>query len=78
MPLTIALCRGLLGWSQAELAARAGTSQSNIRDLELGRNRDPAYSLLTRIVAAFQAGGLVGLTPEKLGYGVPTPAGGAP
>ncbi len=40
------------GWSQAELAKRAGTKQSNISRLESGQ-ANPTYKLLKKIADAF-------------------------
>lgn len=68
-PLTAA--RGRLGWSQAELAKRAGQTRSNVRDLENGRNANPSHALVMSLVAALRAGGLLELMPENL---FPTPA----
>jgi len=43
--------RGRAGMTQADLAARAGVTQSVISDYERGR-REPSVSTLTRLVAA--------------------------
>ncbi|MCZ0734572.1 helix-turn-helix domain-containing protein [Phreatobacter sp. AB_2022a] len=45
--------RGLLDWSQAELAAKANLSESTIRDFEKGR-RVPTINNLTAIRAALE------------------------
>ncbi|WP_239185465.1 helix-turn-helix domain-containing protein [Candidatus Nitrotoga sp. HW29] len=50
-PPAIALLRLQKGWSQAELAKRASTSQSYIARLELG-NVDPQISTIIKIARA--------------------------
>ncbi len=50
-PSSIALLRLRKGWSQAELAKRASTSQSYIARLELG-NVDPQISTVIKIARA--------------------------
>ena len=50
-PSSIALLRLQKGWSQAELAKRASTSQSYIARLELG-NVDPQVSTVTKLARA--------------------------
>ena len=50
-PSSIALLRLQKGWSQAELAKRASTSQSYIARLELG-NVDPQISTVIKIARA--------------------------
>lgn len=64
--MTLAEARKALGWSPEQLAEQAGESASNVRDLEAGRNRRPAYVLVMRIVKALQRGGLAGITPEEI------------
>ena len=49
--------RGLLDWSQAELAARSNLSESTIRDFEKGR-RVPSINNLAAIRRALQAAGV--------------------
>jgi transcriptional regulator with XRE-family HTH domain len=41
------------GWTQAELAARAGTSAAYIGHLEAGRRKDPRGSILEGLARAF-------------------------
>ena len=48
--------RGLLDWSQAELAAKANLSESTIRDFEKGR-RVPTINNLTAIRTALEKAG---------------------
>ncbi|WP_035984151.1 helix-turn-helix transcriptional regulator [Bradyrhizobium sp. STM 3843] len=49
--------RGLLDWSQAELAARSNLSESTIRDFEKGR-RIPSVNNLAAIRRALEAAGV--------------------
>jgi transcriptional regulator with XRE-family HTH domain len=49
--------RGLLDWSQAELAARSNLSESTVRDFEKGR-RIPSINNLAAIRRALEAAGV--------------------
>jgi len=49
--------RGLLDWSQAELAARSNLSESTIRDFEKGR-RVPSINNLAAIRRALEVAGV--------------------
>lgn len=49
--------RGLLDWSQAELATRSNLSESTIRDFEKGR-RIPSINNLAAIRRALEAAGV--------------------
>jgi transcriptional regulator with XRE-family HTH domain len=49
--------RGLLDWSQAELAVRSNLSESTIRDFEKGR-RVPSINNLAAIRRALEAAGV--------------------
>ena len=49
--------RGLLDWSQAELAARSNLSESTIRDFEKGR-RIPSIHNLAAVRRALEAAGV--------------------
>jgi transcriptional regulator with XRE-family HTH domain len=44
--------RSLAGWTQAELAERARTSQSMVARLELGRRLEPDVVVVSRVLAA--------------------------
>jgi len=50
--------RTLAGWTQAELADRARTSQSMVARLELGRRLEPDVVVVSRILAALGLRGL--------------------
>lgn len=64
--MTLTDARTFLGWTLARLAQEVGTSVSVIHDLENGRNGNPGYALVMRIVKALQRGGLPGLGPEDV------------
>lgn len=71
-PLLPAQCRaarGLLDWTQEELASRAGVSRSTVREFEHARHVLHATSA-ERIVAAFEAAGVVLTKEEGGGVGV--------
>jgi transcriptional regulator with XRE-family HTH domain len=58
----IRAARGLLGWTQSQLANVAGLSEVAIKNLERGRT-DPRASTLTAIQEAFDRAGVVFLDP---------------
>lgn len=53
----IRAARGLLGWSQKELARRSGISDVSIINYEKGK-RTPHQNTLNKIIYAFEAGGV--------------------
>lgn len=64
--LTPALCRagrGLLDWTQDDLATNAGLSRSTVRDFEKGRHLLHIASA-QRILDAFALAGVALLSPE--------------
>ena len=61
-PEQIRAARGLLDWTQAELARAAGLSEVAVKNLERGRT-DPRASTLSAIQQAFDRAGLVFLDP---------------
>lgn len=70
--LTPAQCRaarGLVDWTQEELAERAGVSRSTVRDFEKGRH-DLHRASETQIVAALREGGVMLIPSDELGPGV--------
>jgi transcriptional regulator with XRE-family HTH domain len=61
--------RGLLDWSQTELASRSNLSESTIRDFEKGR-RVPAVNNLAAVRAALEAAGVEFIPENGSGAGV--------
>ena len=61
--------RGLLDWSQQELADRSNLSQSPIRDFEKGR-RVPSVNNLAAICGALEAAGVEFIPENGGGAGV--------
>ncbi|HSI40950.1 MAG TPA: helix-turn-helix transcriptional regulator [Xanthobacteraceae bacterium] len=78
LPEQCRAARGLLDWTQDQLAASAGVSRSTVRDFESKRH------LLHRateaqLVRALEEAGIVLLPPDREGCGVRLrPAGGPP
>lgn len=64
--ITLDTARRLLGWTQANLAAKSGLKVTAISDLETGRTESPGYATVMRIVGALRRGGLQGLKPEDI------------
>lgn len=64
--LTLSEARKAIGWTLTRLATEAGTSVSVIHDLENGRNKNPGYQLVMRIVSALKRGGLAGIAAEDI------------
>lgn len=61
--------RGLLNWSQGELADQAGVSRSTVRDFETGRHAlHPSTERL--LITAREAGGVELIVAETAGPGV--------
>ncbi len=62
--------RGLIDWTQEELADRAGVSRSTVRDYEKGRH-DLHRASAAMIVGAFEQAGVILIGAEgDLGPGV--------
>ncbi len=61
--------RGLLDWSQSDLAARSNLSESTIRDFEKGR-RVPAINNLAAIRHALESAGVEFIAENGGGPGV--------
>ena len=61
--------RGLLDWTQEDLAKRAGVSRSTVRDYEKGRHVLHRTSA-AQIVLALEKGGAVLIPADELGPGV--------
>jgi transcriptional regulator with XRE-family HTH domain len=61
--------RGLLDWTQEELAEQADVSRSTIRDFENGRHHlHPATA--AQVVAALEQGGALLIPSDEAGPGV--------
>jgi len=73
MPLLIPqqcrAARGLLDWTQEELAERASVSRSTIRDFENGRHCLHAGTA-AQVVEALEAGGALLIPADDAGPGV--------
>lgn len=61
--------RGLLDWTQEELAERADVSRSTIRDFENGRHSLQSTTA-AQVVAALEKGGVMLIPSDEVGPGV--------
>jgi transcriptional regulator with XRE-family HTH domain len=61
--------RGLLDWTQEDLARRAGVSRSTVRDYEKGRHALHRASA-AQIVLALETGGAMLISADEFGPGV--------
>ena len=61
--------RGLLSWSQGELADRAGVSRSTVKDFETERHA-LHHSTERLLIDAIEAGGVCQIAPADAGAGV--------
>jgi DNA-binding XRE family transcriptional regulator len=61
--------RGLLSWSQGELADRAGVSRSTVKDFETERHA-LHHSTERLLIDALEAGGVALIPPDGAGAGV--------
>lgn len=52
--------------SQRQLASLSNCTEGTINDIESGRNRQPAYDKVVRIVRALQRHGLPNVTADEL------------
>ena len=66
----IRAARGLLGWSQSELAKRAGLSLPTVKRVEAGRGPTVSDAARSRIQRALEAGGVVFIGENGGGPGV--------
>jgi DNA-binding XRE family transcriptional regulator len=73
LPAQCRAARGLLSWSQGELADRAGVSRSTVKDFETERHA-LHHSTERLLIVAFEAGGVMliapGSAPGDAGAGV--------
>ena len=61
--------RGLLSWSQGELADRAGVSRSTVKDFETERHA-LHHSTERLLIEAIEAGGVSLIAADEAGAGV--------
>jgi DNA-binding XRE family transcriptional regulator len=61
--------RGLLSWSQGDLADRAGVSRSTVKDFETERHA-LHHSTERLLIEALEAGGVSLIAPDEAGAGV--------
>ena len=61
--------RGLLGWSQGDLADRAGVSRSTVKDFETERHA-LHHSTERLLIGALEAGGVMLIPADEAGVGV--------
>jgi transcriptional regulator with XRE-family HTH domain len=61
--------RGLLDWTQEELAEKADVSRSTIRDFENGRHHLHSATA-SQVVGALEQGGVLLIPPDEAGPGV--------
>jgi len=75
LPAQCRAARGLLNWSQAELAERAGVSRSTVKDFETGRHA-LHHSTERLLMAAIESGDFLLLPAGEAGAGVRMRASG--
>lgn len=61
--------RGLIGWSQQELAEKAGVGRATIADFESGK-REPYSTTVTKLMETLEAAGLEFIPENGGGAGV--------
>jgi transcriptional regulator with XRE-family HTH domain len=69
LPEQCRAARGLLNWTQAQLAEHAGVSRSTVRDFERGRH-EPHRATEALLIQAPERGGIHLLPAEREGPGV--------
>jgi transcriptional regulator with XRE-family HTH domain len=65
--MTLSAARGLLNWTQEDLARETGISVSTINRIEAQKN-SPSIDRCAEIVAALKRGGLVGLSLDSIAW----------
>ena len=68
-PAQCRAARGLLGWSQGDLADRAGVSRSTVKDFETERHA-LHHSTERLLIEAIEAGGVALIAAGDAGAGV--------
>lgn len=69
LPQQVRAARGLIDWSQAALADKAGVSLSTVKDFEAGR-RSPIPANLQAVRFALEAAGVIFVAENGEGPGV--------
>jgi transcriptional regulator with XRE-family HTH domain len=62
--------RGLLGWSQTQLAVAAGLSEPTVKRYETGRGANVSAAALAKMVAALEVAGVIFVEENGEGPGV--------
>jgi transcriptional regulator with XRE-family HTH domain len=65
--MTLNAARGLLNWTQEDLARETGISVSTINRIEAQKN-SPSIDRCAAIVSALKRGGLVGLSLDSIAW----------
>ena len=69
LPAQCRAARGLINWSQGELADKAGVSRSTVKDFETERHA-LHHSTERLLIEAIEAGGVSLIAPDEAGAGV--------
>ena len=69
LPEQCRAARGLLNWTQAELASYAGVSRSTVRDFE-GERHELLPASMSLLIQTFENAGVMLIAPGQMGAGV--------
>lgn len=70
-PAQARAARALVGWSQKDLAAKAGVAEPTVTQFERGNRRNPSRAVLWAMRTALEIGGVEFIAP-----GAASPSGG--